>query len=615
MIRRGTPQLAGIGDGLGADGPDADTLPDAVAVGSPADNAFSFPKTRDPVQGNGCALGSLGGQQSDAARVMLRLTPSPTLELNFAADYSNQNDEPPIEQVLTRRGGFIDNFYSNNVVFPRYGITYTADNRFVTGDPYTNYAGYGDIVNGKVYDTDQTLDAWGISGELDYDISEKLHLKFVTAYRTYESKWISDSDLTPFGLIQTDYLQEHLQRQAEVQLSGLLAGDRLEWTAGAFFYNSRSRAYNTTNFEGFAILGILPNFVADDGYTSENKSGFVHVNYKLTDRMSVSGGVRYTDEKKTNTFNHIGQITVLDPLKFGDSRTDYKLGVDFKMGDDAFLYGQIATGFRSPGSNPRISTPGQLQSISGEEVINYELGAKFDFLDRRLRLNTAVFYADYDPRLFLALATQCNVASDPDPGEPFFLAGGNCPAGTPLAGTVGISPWFVYRSVPGTVKGFEAEASFRPIDNLAINYSAGYNQTRVDAAVGQIGFQDDSVIGQPEWNMSAGIQYGIPLGSAGRLTPRLDAFYQSNRTNGPVTLPQREPDWIVPSYTIYNARISYDRTDSDWQIALSATNLFDKFYYQQLGAATTAAGVPTDGRVGTPGRPREWAISFRKNFN
>jgi iron complex outermembrane receptor protein len=618
MIRRGTPQLAGIGDGIGADGSAGGALdgnPDTVAVGSAADNAFSFPKSLDPQEGNGCKIGSLGGEQSNAARVMLRLLPSSDLEINLVGDYTNQDDDPPVEAALTHRGGFIDNFYSNNVVFKKYGIRYTADNRFVTGDPFSNYSTLGDIVNGKTYDPDARLNEWGTSATVDYSITDKLHAKFVGAYRTYDSKWINDSDLTPFGLIQTDYLQQHLQRQVELQLNGLLLEDKLEWTTGLFFYNSKSRAYNTVNFAAFNLLGILPDFVADDRYTSENKSAFVHVNYQFTNSFSVSGGLRYTDEKKTNTFDHRGQIVIADPLHFGDSRMDYNVVLDFKATDSLFFYGTVASGFRSPGVNPRISTPGQLQSVSGEEAVNYELGAKVDLLDHKVRVNTAAFYMKYDPRLFSILATQCNLASDPDPGTPYFLAGGNCPAGTPLAGTTGISPWFVYTSVPAKVKGLEVEASVFPVDRLAFNYSFGYNFTKVDASPTQIGYQDTSAFTtQPKINMSAGLQYGIPLGSAGTLTPRIDAFYQSHRTNGPANLPQRDPQWIIGGYTLLNARLSYDTREGNWEVALIGTNLSNKLYWQQLGAATTATGAVTDARAGTPGRPREWALTVKKTF-
>jgi len=617
MRRRGTPELAGIGDGVGADGSAGGPLdgnPDMVPVGSAADNAFSLPSTIDPQEGTGCELGRLGGQSSSAARVMFRFLASDDLEFNVAADYATQNDDPPVETLLRPRGGAIDNFYSSNVVYKRYGIQYTGDSRFVTGDPYSNYAGFNDAINGRVYNPDQRIDSWGGSASINYRFSNTLNLTGLLAYRTYDADWMNDSDLTPFGLIQTDTLQQHLQRQAEVRLSGLALNDKLDWTAGLFFYNSKSRAYNTTNFEAFAALGVLPNFVADDRYTSENKSAFVHANYEVTDQLSFSAGLRYTDEDKTNIFNHIGQIVVDDPLEFGDSRVDYNFVVDYKFTDQVFAYASVASGFRSPGVTPRISTIGQLQSIPGEEVLNYEMGVKLDLFDRRLRVNPTIFYMDYDPRLFQTTAAQCNEANNPDPGPPYFLAGGTCPAGTPLAGTVGISPWFVYVSVPATVKGAELELTAEPIDRLAINYSFGYNFTKVDVdSPTTLGYMDTSVFVQPKLNMSAGIQYGIPL-FGGRLTPRVDAFYQSHRTNGPINQPQRDPDWIIGGYTLLNGRIAYDTAEGDWQLALTATNLTNKFYWNQLAAATTATGAPADARSGVVGAPRQWAITVRKSF-
>jgi iron complex outermembrane receptor protein len=617
MIRRGTPELAGIGDGLGADGPDEDDLPDPVPVGSIEDNAFSFPQAVDPRSGS-CALGSLGGEQSESARLALRYLASDRLELNITTDYVSQNDDPPVETLLTRRGGpptAAEVLYDNGVVFPKYGIRFTADDRFLTGDPYSHYGTYGDIVNGKQFNTDQLYEAWGASFTADYKITDRTRLKFVTAYRTYEADWINDSDLTPFGFTQTDSVQEHEQFQAEVQLTGSAFADALEWTTGLFWYDSDSRYYNTTQFEAFVFTGQLQNFTTDDLFTSRNVSAFVHVNYKLTDRVSISAGARYTDEDKTNDFRHFGQIVVPNTLEFGDSRVDYKVGVDFRATDALFFYGQVATGFRSPGVTPRIFTIGQLQPLPGEEVVNYELGAKLDLFDRKLRLNAAAFYMDYDPRLLQVTATQCNNADNPDPGEPFFLTPGQlCPAGTERAGQTGFS-WFYFQSAPGTMEGFELEALAFPIDRLQFSYTLGYNKFEGDAPEGDRAYRHKSALLQPEWNMSAGVQYGIPVGNAGVLTPRLDWYYQSHRTNGPVNQPQRDPEWIIPSYGIYNARLTYDSNDSDWQIALSVTNLTDKFYWQQLQPAVNNAGTaPTAGRVGTPGRPREWAITFKKNF-
>ncbi len=270
--------------------------------------------------------------------------------------------------------------------------------------------------------------------------------------------------------------------------------------------------------------------------------------------------------------------------------------VDYKFTDQIFAYASIASGFRSPGVTPRISTIGQLQPITGEEVTSYEMGLKLDLFNRRLRVNPTIFYMDYDPRLFSATAAQCNLASDPNPGTPYFLGGGNCPAGTPLAGTPGSGAVVRVHQRAGEGEGRGARADLGADRSAcrstirSATTSPRWTWRAVRSRSPRRSATDSSVFVQPKVNMSAGIQYGIPL-FGGRLTPRVDAFYQSHRTNGPINAPQLDPQWTIGGYTLLNGRIAYDTAQGDWQVALTATNLTNKFYWYQLGAATTAAGA------------------------
>ena len=234
---------------------------------------------------------------------------------------------------------------------------------------------------------------------IDYDLTDRMGVKLILADRGYDSEWTNDSDRTPFGITQTHYIQNHDEQQAEVQLSGALGEQgRLGWTGGVFFFESESRAYNTTEFEAFNYTGALLNFVANDGYTTDNQSAFFHVTYDFTERLSVSGGARYTDEEKSNTFDHGPALNRSDvPLVFGDSRSDWKVSVDFQLNDTMFLYAQAATGFTSEAATPRIFTVGQLMALQGEELVSNEIGAKLEFLDNRLRLNAAVFHERLRP--------------------------------------------------------------------------------------------------------------------------------------------------------------------------------------------------------------------------
>lgn len=501
------------------------------------------------------------------------------------------------------------------MIFPRFGVRYTADDRFITGDPYTNYSNYADPLANESYNPNSRTEAMGASATADWEVAENVSATFVAAYRKYDLRWNSDTDFTPFPIQGTDYLQEHKQTQLEARFSGLLLNDRLEWTAGGFYYDSDSRAWNTTEFGAFDHSGLLRNFVADDYYTTENKSGFVHLIYDFTERFSISGGLRYTDESKANIFDHQPGLT-RTIAAFGGDRWDWKISADYQASDWAFVYAQAATGFRSAGFTPRIFTIGQLQPIAPEEVLTYEVGAKFSLYEDRVYLNTAAFMSDYDPRLIqVGGVSQCDAPSDPNP-TPYFLQGGTCPAGTALAGGTGL-PWFFYSNSPGELRGFEAELTAEPVDRLSLNASLGYVEYENDQQVTTAtDFRDPSALLVPEWTLSGGVQYAFRLfGDAGQtLTPRLDWTYQSHRTNGAVNQPNTCPEECIPSYHVFNGRLTYDNADRDFSVALSATNLFDEFYWQQLGAAVTATGGVPTARTGVPSEPRMVKLTVTQRF-
>jgi iron complex outermembrane recepter protein len=652
MIRRGTPELAGIGDGLGfggvaADGPDFDSAPDllapiAVPVGSAADNAFSLPAARNITQDGTCELGKLGGTSSEAGRVMLRFLPSEKLDINLSYDMSSSLDDPNVDAQLSpiNNGNSPagvpvtgDNLYDNMVVFRKYGIHYAqGDPRFLSPSPYTNYATFSDVVNGQTYPRDSIMDTKGASLVIDYAFTDNVGAKFILAKRGYDSEWTNDSDRTPFGLTQTHYIQNHDETQAELQFNGSVgASDRLGWTAGLFYFDSDSRAYNTTEFEAFNFSGALANFVANDLYSTENKSAFVHVTYDFTERLSVSGGTRYTDETKTNSFDHGPALNRADiPLLFGDSRTDWKVSVDYQLNDGIFLYAQAATGFTSEGATPRIFTVGQLMALRGEELVSNEIGAKLEFLDNRLRLNAAVFTSDYDPRIRqTGGVTQCDAANNLSP-VPYRLGqGGTCPAGTALAGTTGL-PWFFYDNSPGKLDGYEMELTASPVDSLLVNFSFGQNEyENEDLNPLSVNYIAPGFLFQPEFNASAGVQWTFNLGGGGTLSPRLDAFYQSERHTGNSnarpgvmgvtanTCPQQ----CIEAYTTLNARLTYEPPNADWRLALAGQNVTDKFYWQQYSAEITVSpitGAITNAapaaRTGVASSPREWALTIEKRF-
>jgi len=585
--------------------------------------AGSFPTlvpTERELKGD-CKIAERGGSNSNAGRIMLKYAASDDLEMSLAADYSKTEQEPAVDSKLTRHAAsnFFNNLYSDTVVFPKYGITFTQDDRFLTGDPFKTYAIPIDPIGGKSFPVNWTTESWNASGKVLYSFTDTLNMTVIAGYRTYESDWMGDGDQMPIDLNHTYELQAHTQRSLEARLSGALMDSKLNWTAGAYRYQDHSHLGGYVTLPAFAA--ILPNFNQNDTFTTESTSAFLHGTFAITDAFTVTAGGRYTDETKTYAFDHSPYLLVPGELEYGSSHFDWKASADYRFNPSVMVYGSIATGFRSDGAQPRPFTPGQQRvPVPAEELTAYEIGTKLDLFDRRLRINVAAFMDDYDPRVFTSNGTQCNLPSDLDAGPAYHLPpGGTCPAGTPMAGLTG-SPWIVYDSAPGEDRGVEVEVTATPVPDLAINGSVAWfdfksNDGPTINGATNFGYVDPSFDVQAKYSGNLGAQYRFHLGS-GSIIPRIDWFYQGSRSNGNQYLPQLGgSDNKVPGYGLANARVSYSPEDNKWELALVAENLFDKFYWYTIGPArSNINGAISDNRTGSPGRGREVALTFRRNF-
>jgi iron complex outermembrane receptor protein len=110
----------------------------------------------------------------------------------------------------------------------------------------------------------------------------------------------------------------------------------------------------------------------------------------------------------------------------------------------------------------------------------------------------------------------------------------------------------------------------------------------------------------PDRQFNVGMQYVLPLGTAGSVTPRIDANYQSDF----FTDISNSSLGHVGGRTLANARITWKSMSQDWETAVAVTNLTDHFYYinKVFGAA------PTNITEGQPGTPREWMVTVKRNF-
>ena len=553
-------------------------------------------------RGAGCKIGTLGGEDSTGARVALRYLPSEAVTLSFTYDYSDDNGESQAD-VITAIGAAPAFGAWNDLMFATYGVRY--DERFLTGSFYRNYATFRDPVTGLINDPVSTVTTEGVSGTLDWDISDSVSAKLVLADRQYDSRFATDHDGSPLPGQEVNGYVEFDQQTLELQLSGLALSDRLDWTVGVFLYESDVLAAQTVLLPAFAgPSGILVNGL--NVQENENRSLYSQLVYQLSDRTSVTLGLRYSEDDKNVDFDN---TVITRRLENSDDSTDYRLGVDWSFGRDnnKMLYASVATGYRPLAYNPRPFQPSQLVPVSGEELTAYELGIKGDFADGRLRFNTAVFYSDYEQRIVPRGGVECLKDADGNiiPGD----AVANPQPGGP-ATCSGLTSLTNYVNVPGEISGIEFEFDYRPTDALVLSGGAGYTDWSSPDIV-----SGNTPAFVPEWNANLALQYNFYLPGGGTLSPRIDGYFQTKICSALDQVSEglfaSRPSSCVDGYELFNLRVTYRSPMDDWSIAVGATNLTDEEHLLNV-FDLTAFGQPF--RQAQPGRPREWFLTFTRSF-
>ena len=146
--------------------------------------------------GGDCMLGRYGDTDFEAARAQLRYHPDGPLEINLAADCTHQNQSAPAAVLIAA-----DNPAPGAVRGSSFNIPY--DDRFICGDfcSYATGRAPADPDNGIPFgsttDPHSRYEGYGVSGQVDLDLSDTVSLTSITAYRHYDTDFSNDDDLSP----------------------------------------------------------------------------------------------------------------------------------------------------------------------------------------------------------------------------------------------------------------------------------------------------------------------------------------------------------------------------------------------------------------------------------
>lgn len=385
------------------------------------------------------------------------------------------------------------------------------------------------------------------------------------------------------------------QFSQEFQIVGMAMDDRLEYVGGIYYYEDEGEELNNDwdtilpTGTGQLIVGSLipaPRGQGED-YSVENKSYaiFGQASYTpewMDSRMRFTLGLRQTWDKKKAAILDTGGA----PWKAEEDWNNFNpsFTVDYQITPDANIYAKIATGYTA-GTHPIRSSSEQAFRLVAdpEEIINYEVGIKSDWWDRRLRVNAAAFYYDY---------TDLQVSD--------FQSGSTVTANAGEA----------------VLRGFELEATVIPLPGLTVDLTYGYLDydykeyltSVLDPATGnstQVDVSDTArAPNAPQHTGRLNVAYEFTPFSFGVLTAAVEATYTDEYHFNPREYLHDAAD----QRTLLNARLTLSEipvSQGTLRAALWGRNLEDK-EYREYGIDFGAVGHA----INTYGEPRTYGIDI-----
>ncbi len=393
-----------------------------------------------------------------------------------------------------------------------------------------------------------------VSATFDHDFGG-IAFKSITGYG--ETEYRSDQDADHSALDLAELLLTERAEQFSQELHLLSSGDSaLQWILGAYYFREdadRRSQFFRSRYDAFATAAGVPSgFDVGGDVETTSWAVFGQGSYAFTDALSLTAGVRYSNDEKSGTnrgFQFLG-APYADPVGGEWNRTTYRLAVDYRFTDDVLAYASFSTGYKSGGINQVAAISlGATNAVYDPELVDaFEIGLKSTLLERQLQLNVSVYHNIYDDLQFQIFGVG---------GPEAFNASG------------------------ATVQGVELEAIAAIGDSLGFDLAVGYTDSEFDdQVIDGVNIGGNSVQRTPEWTFSTGGTYTYRMASGASLRFRAeyaftDEIYYTalNRDAAPG---QPGGSDLADSYDNVNLRAFWTSASDRLLVELAVTNLTDE---------------------------------------
>lgn len=483
----------------------------------------------------------------------------------------------------------------------------------------------------RQYDGEETSDnkLQNLTLQFDYELDD-FTLNFVSGYLDLRYDEVCDCDNTPSEIVVLDLGENYSQFSQEIRISSN-PNASFDWIAGVFYQSWDQHFYDrlalsSTNLipstlsalPGRGALALLSDtgFGRDFDQDSNSWAIFAQATWALSERLRVTGGLRYTEETKdgakvldlftpsTNeplvdltagliylnvfdTENEQATQALVDgelvdlPWSGHNVRKTRKesaftpmLGLEFDLNPEALLYASYTTGFKAGGFDPRSNSVGNFtgSSLTSEEnpyrnfefeeetADAYEIGLKSFLFDGRAELNLALYRTDYED----LQVSQFGGAVDFNVGNA---------AETRVQGVEIDGRWLVTDEL-------SAHFGLSLLDFEYLDFIGGNcHQTQVPDS---IDFNGDGLadtcdytgkrgVYTPDYTVNLALNFEKAIFNNLRLKSMVDAqFIDSHNVH--VNL---APEGVIDSYTYVSANIGI--YSDNWSLSLLGKNLLDEY--------------------------------------
>jgi len=479
-----------------------------------------------------------------------------------------------------------------------------------TGNIDTTYANGPDFAK---YDTE------GLSATAAWTLSDDLTLKSITGYRhiTWNIGIDLDGSIDNGELLSVTDKQQQQQFTEELQLIGSAFGSRLNYVAGLYYFYEDGFVHDWVPFDGslLAVQDLGLNLLNTNSY-----AGYVHGDYKITDRLGITLGGRYSVDvkqfnggqqdldglsyKASGCFPPTASSTIIggppflncqqllgfpvpsQPYRYFPSgwntRDFYEftptVSAQYHIDDDIMAYVSWSKGFKSGGWTTRLSSPISSATdaeYNPEKATTTEVGVKSDWFNRNLQINVAGFYTDY----------QSIQLYEQEGASPVLANLGNANIfGAEVEGQVVLGDGFLVHANTG--------------------YLDAYYTSLLPAAAGAVTLQSH-LPKTPKWKVNINPEYTRDLGDGRAFEAQLSYTHVTSLYNDSLNTPLLER----PTLDLLDASVQYSFANGKYALQVGGTNLTGRRYIT-TGSVNYAAGFVD----ATYNPPAEWYATLKVKF-